>query len=175
MIYQGNSLRHTTRSVFVEARSNRCILGASLRCIRRTLARPRLASSGLALPSSPLAPCGTPGCPNLVPRGRCKKHGRAHERETRGGNRRERWGGLYDSRWDKASASFRAAFPLCGMRPSGRKPVMSRCHAEGRSTPTYQTDHVVPHKGDRGLFWDKENNWQALCESCGNAKSRAGL
>ncbi|WP_196941894.1 hypothetical protein [Pseudooceanicola algae] len=24
------------------------------------------------------------------------------------------------------------------------------------------TDHIVPHKGDQRLFWDK-NNWQPCC------------
>jgi 5-methylcytosine-specific restriction endonuclease McrA len=26
-------------------------------------------------------------------------------------------------------------------------------------------DHVVPHEGDQGLFWDTDN-WQALCKPC---------
>lgn len=31
-------------------------------------------------------------------------------------------------------------------------------------------DHIVPHKGDMQLFWDR-NNWQALCASCHNSKT----
>lgn len=27
-------------------------------------------------------------------------------------------------------------------------------------------DHKIPHKGDYGLFWDSENNWQSLCKRC---------
>jgi 5-methylcytosine-specific restriction protein A len=61
------------------------------------------------------------------------------------------------------------------MRPDARPPVMSTCYDEGRITPTYQVDHVVPHRGDMRLFWDEENNWQSLCASCGSRKSRAGL
>lgn len=29
-------------------------------------------------------------------------------------------------------------------------------------------DHVIPHKGDQSLFWDKAN-WQSACDHCGNA------
>lgn len=33
-------------------------------------------------------------------------------------------------------------------------------------------DHITPHKGDRGLFWDR-NNWQALCKTCHDTKTAA--
>jgi 5-methylcytosine-specific restriction endonuclease McrA len=26
-------------------------------------------------------------------------------------------------------------------------------------------DHIIPHKGDKALFWD-EKNWQPLCKYC---------
>lgn len=26
-------------------------------------------------------------------------------------------------------------------------------------------DHVIPHRGDQQLFWDK-SNWQSLCKHC---------
>lgn len=61
------------------------------------------------------------------------------------------------------------------MRPNNQTPVMSRCHDEGRVTIAYQTDHVVPHKGDQALFWDTDGNWQSLCRECGARKSQAGL
>lgn len=31
-------------------------------------------------------------------------------------------------------------------------------------------DHIIPHKGDRALFWD-ETNWQSLCGSCNSIKA----
>ena len=52
---------------------------------------------------------------------------------------------------------------------------MSACYEQGLATPAYQTDHVVPHRGDIDLFWDRDGNWQSLCASCGARKSRAGL
>ena len=61
------------------------------------------------------------------------------------------------------------------MRPNNQAPVMSQCHAQGRVTAATQTDHVQPHRGDRVLFWDDVNNWQALCHACGARKSQAGL
>lgn len=104
--------------------------------------------------------CAEPGCPNVVERGRCRDHNRAI---------------VYDRSWRKASRVFLAEFPLCGMRPGGRAPVMSQCHERGITTAATQTDHVAPHGGDMRKFWDREGNWQALCRPCHAAKTRVGL
>ena len=60
----------------------------------------------------------------------------------------------YTSRWVKVSAMFRRRNPLCAM-----------CAELGLITPSAVTDHIVPHRGDQRLFWDR-NNWQALCMRC---------
>jgi 5-methylcytosine-specific restriction protein A len=31
-------------------------------------------------------------------------------------------------------------------------------------------DHIIPHKGDKDLFWDS-NNWQPLCKTCHDEKT----
>jgi len=31
--------------------------------------------------------------------------------------------------------------------------------------PARIVDHIRPHRGDLGLFWDS-NNWQSLCWTC---------
>ena len=31
-------------------------------------------------------------------------------------------------------------------------------------------DHIIPHRGDQKLFWDR-NNWQALCKPCHDRKT----
>lgn len=31
-------------------------------------------------------------------------------------------------------------------------------------------DHIVPHRGDQGLFWDRDN-WQPLCKTCHDRKT----
>lgn len=124
------------------------------------------------VPTAPLHPCAVPHCPTLLPRGvsRCPQHRRQQEQAR--GSFRERG---YTAKWDVAARRFRREFPLCGMRPNGLAPVMSKCHDEHRLTPAYQTDHVVPHRGDQTLFWDRDGNWQSLCRECGARKSQAGL
>ena len=57
----------------------------------------------------------------------------------------------YTSAWDKASKAFLAAHPLCAM-----------CQTAGRVTAATVTDHIIPHRGDYDLFWDRAN-WAPLC------------
>jgi 5-methylcytosine-specific restriction protein A len=33
-------------------------------------------------------------------------------------------------------------------------------------------DHIVPHRGDLTVFWDR-SRWQALCASCHGRKTAA--
>jgi 5-methylcytosine-specific restriction protein A len=80
----------------------------------------------------------------------------------------------YTKRWARASKHFLLLYPLCGMRPNHQLPVLSQCFLEKRDTPSTQTDHVIPHRGDERLFWSIDN-WQALCATCGARKSQAGL
>lgn len=58
----------------------------------------------------------------------------------------------YGGRWQKARITFLAANPLCRM-----------CESEGRATVATVVDHIMPHKGDQSLFWDRAN-WQPLCK-----------
>lgn len=57
----------------------------------------------------------------------------------------------YGHRWRQARRAFLTANPLCVM-----------CAKEGRTTPATVVDHIIPHRGDPVLFWDRDN-WQALC------------
>jgi 5-methylcytosine-specific restriction enzyme A len=57
----------------------------------------------------------------------------------------------YDTGWSKASDAFKAAHRFC-----------LGCAALGIRAPTEVVDHVVPHRGDRALFWDSRN-WQPAC------------
>ena len=66
----------------------------------------------------------------------------------------------YGSRWQKARASFLAAHPICVM-----------CKAGGTLTPANVVDHVIPHRGDKNLFWDTAN-WQSLCARHHNSDKR---
>ncbi len=58
----------------------------------------------------------------------------------------------YNYQWRKATQRFKMENPLC-----------VECLAEGRVTAVQVVDHIVPHKGDVDLFWDR-GNWQSLCK-----------
>ena len=62
-----------------------------------------------------------------------------------------------------ARARFLRGHPLC-----------AECMKQGKLTPATVVDHIIPHRGDKKLFWD-ESNWQPLCESCHNHKTGSGL
>lgn len=55
----------------------------------------------------------------------------------------------YDGEWREASKRFLREHRFC--RRCGRVATL--------------VDHIRPHRGDRSIFWDR-NNWQALCTSC---------
>jgi 5-methylcytosine-specific restriction protein A len=75
---------------------------------------------------------------------------RREYREFRGGSAERGYG----ARWRKAAKEFLAFNPLC-----------RTC-----SQLATRVDHIVPHRGDQRLFWDRRN-WQPLCESCHNRKT----
>lgn len=114
--------------------------------------------------------CLYPGCPKRQREAYCQEHGRRHEQQARGSSAERGYGRV----WRLQAKAFLAEFPLCGMRPEGLPPVMSVCYLAGRVTAAEQVDHVVPHRGDQALFWNRRN-WQALCRECGARKSQAGL
>ena len=129
-----------------------------------------------------MKPCGFPGCAALVrpPANYCPGHQRAagaRERARRG-SAAERG---YDARWRAYRAAFLRQYPLCGMRPAGAERRIalggiewSECKHAGRTRAADLVDHIAPHRGDAALFWDGANH-QALCFSCGNAKSGKGM
>lgn len=61
----------------------------------------------------------------------------------------------YTWAWTKARNAFLSSHPLC---------VMCLAMKPQRVTAANVVDHIVPHQGDQGLFWD-EANWQSLCRS----------
>jgi len=87
----------------------------------------------------------------------------------------------YTYKWQQSSRRFLLRYRLCGDRPNSQPPVMSECWTRRQRHP-YQgvtvatvVDHVVPHRGDMRSFWDHQHNWQALCKTCHDKKTRAGL
>lgn len=65
----------------------------------------------------------------------------------------------YSYAWQKARLFFLKQNPLC-----------VECLKSGRVEPATDVDHIIPHKGDMNLFWDR-NNWQPLCKSCHSRKT----
>jgi 5-methylcytosine-specific restriction enzyme A len=57
----------------------------------------------------------------------------------------------YDKNWRRASENFRRGYPYC-----------LGCMAIGQRTLAHLVDHIVPHRGNRVLFWDT-SNWQSSC------------
>ncbi len=108
------------------------------------------------MPRVPDHPCRHPGCPNLVPRGKryCDVHASMHTDEVRSASSRG-----YGSAWQKASKAFLQTHPLC-----------EECAGHGRYVKATVVDHIVPHRGDRKLFWDR-SNWRALCKRCHDRKT----
>ncbi len=57
----------------------------------------------------------------------------------------------YTKEWSRYRRRFLREHPLC-----------AACQSEGRLVPATVVDHIVPHRGDRALFWDPANH-QPLC------------
>lgn len=111
------------------------------------------------MPVRPRRPCNHPGCPELVSDGQyCEQHKKEKQKQQdeQRGSAASRG---YDSRWQKARLAYLREHPLC-----------VQCHKEGRVVAASVVDHIIPHKGDKQLFWSK-NNWQALCKHCHDVKT----
>ncbi len=61
---------------------------------------------------------------------------------------------LYGSRWQRARKIFLAEeSPLCVV-----------CKELGIVELATEVDHIIPHRGNLELFWDRDN-WQPLCKT----------
>ena len=109
------------------------------------------------MPYKPRVPCKHPGCAALVPSGTkyCEAHKALHPEEVRSAASRG-----YGRAWQKASRQFLQAHPLC-----------EECQRQGKYVKATVVDHVIPHRGDEKLFWDR-SNWRALCKRCHDQKTR---
>jgi 5-methylcytosine-specific restriction enzyme A len=112
------------------------------------------------MPISAPKVCGHPGCGALVRdgSGRCEAHRRseAQQLDARRGTATERG---YGYKWQQAREGFLRLHPLC-----------IRHEARGEVVPAVVVDHIVPHRGDMTIFWDREN-WQPLCKTCHDVKT----
>ena len=113
------------------------------------------------MPYKPRRPCRYPGCPGFCEQGQvfCTEPMEWSGDCLRGGADARG----YDARWRKARALFLQRNPLC-----------AECGKAGRLTPATVVDHIIPHRGDKALFWN-EKNWQPLCKRCHDKKTGSGL
>jgi len=65
----------------------------------------------------------------------------------------------YDYRWQQARIEYLQQNPFC-------------VHCLPLYVAATVVDHVVPHRGDKVLFWDR-NNWQSLCKTCHDSWKQA--
>ena len=113
------------------------------------------------MPYKPRRPCRYPGCPEMAQQGQvfCKDHIEWSGERIRGSADTRG----YNTRWRKARALFLRQHPLC-----------EECLKSKIITPATVVDHIVPHRGDKRLFWDQQN-WQSLCKEHHDRKTGSGL
>ncbi len=97
--------------------------------------------------------CRYTGCSTLidVTEKYCDKHKKEERQYDRYRQSAARRG--YDSSWRKERKQYLKENPLC-----------IKCLKQNKEIePATVVDHIIPHKGDMVLFWDK-SNWQSLCK-----------
>ncbi len=60
----------------------------------------------------------------------------------------------YDHEWRKARLEYLATHPHC-----------RECSKSAITRLATVVDHIIPHSGDKRLFWHRAN-WQPLCKPC---------
>ena len=110
----------------------------------------------VAMPYRSNVPCKHPGCAKLIPYGQmyCDEHQPIHKNDRATATERG-----YGAKWQRERKKFLEMHPFC-----------VRCYEEGHITMATVVDHIIPHRGDPDLFWNREN-WQPLCEHHHNAKT----
>ncbi|AIQ54576.1 HNH endonuclease [Paenibacillus sp. FSL R7-0331] len=100
------------------------------------------------MPGKIKRPCSYPRCPELIESGTyCTKHAKAKDQQR--GNSYQRG---YNHKWRAARERYLRHNPEC-----------VHCEELREITAATVVDHIIPHKGDKRLFWDR-NNWQPLCK-----------
>jgi len=104
-----------------------------------------------------LKKCSIFHCYNKTTKTYCKEHNAFNEQSNRRrGSSYERG---YTVKWRVARLDYLSKNPLC-----------VTCAKRGITTFATVVDHIVPHKGDYKLFWDR-SNWQSMCKVCHDSKT----
>ena len=103
------------------------------------------------------------GCAKLIAAGimcPCERDRLLERKARHDANRPSARARGYDSKWSKESKAF-LSFP-----------ENAHC-ACGCGRPADMVDHIIPHRGDMKLFWNR-SNWQALASSpCHNSRKQS--
>lgn len=113
------------------------------------------------MPVSAPKPCKHSGCRLLTTQGAyCDEHASQQKKlaDSQRASSNERG---YGYKWQKVSKAFLAKHPIC---------ECDTCKASGVLLPSQVVDHIIPHRGDMNLFWDR-NNWQAMNKVCHDRKT----
>lgn len=106
--------------------------------------------------------CNAPACGKLIDApGYCAKHAHIPKqyKAAREEKRESSHARGYSSQWRKARIGYLAKHPLC-----------CECNKQGLVVAANVVDHVIPHQGNKALFWNSDN-WQALCKQCHDRKT----
>lgn len=103
-------------------------------------------------------PCKRTGCTALTRSGWCDKH--KPDWRTKERKESNNWHWLYRTKWWK---STREKMLLIN-------PWCVECAKHELRVRATDVDHVVPHRGNRGRFFD-ENNLETLCHRCHSRKT----
>lgn len=113
---------------------------------------------GNKAPQRAKRPCLVSSCREYsTNQGYCDKHqDKIRKKDRERGTSHQRG---YDARWNKARIEHLDEHPLC-VDCARREYIM----------PATVVDHIIPHKGNDELFWDR-SNWQSLCKTCHDRKT----
>ena len=107
--------------------------------------------------NGPKRPCLKAGCHELIdyPSTYCDMH-KPKQDDTYRPSAHKRG---YNTAWRRYRQAFLIKSPLC-----------VECDKRGQIREATVVDHIIPHKGDMKLFWDKDNH-QPMCKRCHNIKT----
>ena len=112
------------------------------------------------MPLRPQKPCNAQGCNSLTRNPRyCDDHAHLLKSSAWAKPRESSTKRHYNYKWQQARAGWLVKHPLCRC-----------CEQAGKVVAATDVDHIIPHKGDMTLFWDR-GNWQSLCGPCHSSKT----
>lgn len=123
------------------------------------------------MPRKGLKPCTRPGCRGLTNGERCTACGDTRQREQRAASDARRAEGK-GTPWYATAKRWYASkgWRVLRARQLAAEPLCAACRERGMIRLASQVDHVVPHRGVAGLFFD-ETNLQSLCRECHSSKT----